>query len=111
MQAIIFNTSGAGYWSGTKMAVHITDMQLRDVTADGGFAELCVYFGPSWDTAALGLIYTDPQWLTELRAFLTQHGLPGHDVEYSEQGMQGDDYVSLDVGGEFIAAWQAKFPG
>ena len=111
MQAIIFNTSGAGYWSGTKMAVHITDMQLRDVTADGEFAELCVYFGPSWDTSVHGLIYTDPQWLTELRAFLGQHGLPGHDVEYSEQGMQGDDYVSLDVGGEFIAAWQAKFPG
>jgi hypothetical protein len=35
--------------------------------------------------------------------------LHGADVGYSEQGMQGDDYVSLDVGESFIASWEAKF--
>ena len=41
--------------------------------------------------------------------FLHQHGLPGNDVDYSEQGMQGDDYVSCDVGEEFLKAWGNKF--
>jgi hypothetical protein len=40
---------------------------------------------------------------------LNAHGLPGKDVEYSEQGMQGDDYVSLDAGTEFYRAWMKKF--
>jgi hypothetical protein len=45
----------------------------------------------------------------ELRAFLDAHGLPGKDVCYSEQGMQGYDYVSLDAGTEFYEAWMEKF--
>ena len=56
-----------------------------------------------------GLIYTDRQFLRELRAFLDAHGLPGADVDYSEQGMQGDNYVSLDIGKDFLRAWSAKF--
>ena len=52
-----------------------------------------------------GLIYTDKDFIAELRMFLAQHGLPGDDVDYSEQGMQGDDYVSLDAGEEFVRAW------
>ncbi len=28
---------------------------------------------------------------------------------YSEQGMQGDDYVSCDVGKKFLKSWAAKF--
>ena len=31
------------------------------------------------------------------------------EAHYSEQGMQGDDYVSLDVGKDFIASWEKKF--
>jgi hypothetical protein len=55
------------------------------------------------------LIYTDRQFQNELRVFLNQHGLVGADVDYSEQGMQGDDYVSLDVGRKFLKSWEAKF--
>jgi len=56
-----------------------------------------------------GLIYTDKQFIKDLREFLDAHGLPGKDVCYSEQGMQGDDYVSLDAGTEFYKAWMQKF--
>ena len=36
---------------------------------------------------------------------LETQGLDATDVSYSEQGMQGDNYVSLDVGDQFIASW------
>jgi hypothetical protein len=74
------------------------------------FGELRVYFDiDTWDVNELGLIYTDGQFMGELRALLKAHGLPGDDVSYSEQGMQGDDYVSCDVGTKFYTAWMKKF--
>ena len=108
MQTVIFNTSGDGYWSRVKGSVEIFDMQLGYVADDKEFGELCVYFNDKhWDVNIDGLIYTDKQFLQDLNAFLAQHGLPA--VSYSEQGMQGDDYVSCDVEGDFITAWEAKF--
>jgi hypothetical protein len=107
---VVLNTGGGGYWSNTKTAVLVTDIKLGYVADDKEFGELCVYFDTgTWDVNKLGLIYTDKQFLAELRKFLIQHGLPGKDVDYSEQGMQGDDYVSLDVGAKFLQAWEAKF--
>ena len=110
MGKIVLNTGGGGYWSNTKKAVEVTDMQLGYVADDKDFGELRVYFNTdTWNVNELGLIYTDRQFERELREFLDQHGLPGKDVDYSEQGMQGDDYVSCDVGEEFLRAWDAKF--
>jgi hypothetical protein len=40
--------------------------------------------------------------MTELVDLLTAKGFDASDVDYSEQGMQGDNYVSLDVGECFI---------
>jgi hypothetical protein len=40
--------------------------------------------------------------------FITEQGLVV-DICYSEQGMQGDNYVSLDVGKDFLDSWAAKF--
>ena len=85
-------------------------MRLGYVADEQDFGELCVYFNDRhWDVNIDGLIYTDPQFMAELKQFLVAHGLAGTDVSYSEQGMQGDDYVSCDVGAEFIASWRAKF--
>jgi hypothetical protein len=82
----------------------------EDDTDKDMFGELRVYFDTdTWDVNVHGLIYTDRGFLKELREFLNAHGLPGADVSYSEQGMQGDDYVSLDAGHKFYAAWMQKF--
>jgi hypothetical protein len=106
---IVFNTSGDGYWSNRKEPVEIVDMRLGYVADDKDFGELCVYFNRAdWDVDRDGLIYTDSQFIQDLYAFLTAQGL-STDVEYSEQGMQGDDYVSLDVTGAFITSWEHKF--
>ena len=108
MEKVIFSTAGDGYWSNVSKSVEITDMQLGYVSDEGDFGELCVYFNTAtWDVTKDGLIYTDKLFEAELNAFLATHGLPA--VSYSEQGMQGEDYVSLDAEGDFISAWASKF--
>ena len=105
----IFSTAGDGYWSRVAKPVHITDMQLGYVAEDKDFGELRVYFNTKfWDVNVDGLIYTDSGFYKDLQVFIKEHGL-AVDLCYSEQGMQGDDYVSLDVGADFIASWEAKF--
>ena len=116
MQAIIFNTSGNGLWSSEDRAVRIKNMAIGYIDDEftagkyPTFGELRVQFDTkTWDVNKHGLIYTDKGFLRELREFLDAHGLEGKDVDYSEQGMQGDDYVSLDVGGKFLKVWGEKF--
>ena len=111
MQAVTFNTNGLGYWSRAKKAVRIVDMRVTYINDERDFSELRVYFNTEdWDVNTDGLIYTDKQFRNELQAFLNTQGLPGNDVCYSEQGMQGDNYVSCDiVSSKFLQAWEAKF--
>jgi hypothetical protein len=111
MQAVTFNTNGLGYWSRAVKAVGIVDMRVTYINDERDFGELRVYFNTQdWDVNVDGLIYTDKQWRNELQAFLDAQGLPGKDISYSEQGMQGDNYVSLDiVTAKFLRAWEAKF--
>ena len=105
----IFSTAGDGYWSNVAKAVHVTDMQLAYINDERDFGELRVYFNTKfWDVNTDGLIYTDSAFIEDLRDFLIAHEL-SDDVDYSEQGMQGDNYVSLDVGEGFIKLWDAKF--
>ena len=100
------HTAGDGYWSEKSRAVRITKLKLGYVSDDEDFGELRVYFDTkTWDTRKHGLIYTDDLFEDELKDFLEALGFDAGDVSYSEQGMQGDNYVSLDVGGKFIASW------
>lgn len=109
MTNVIFTTSGNGYWSNAIRNVRITDMQLGYVNDELDFGELRVYFNTEdWDVSKDGLIYTDSGFKQDLMRFITAHGLVV-DLCYSEQGMQGDNYVSFDVGENFITLWDAKF--
>ena len=106
----IFSTCGDGYWSNVAKPVQITDMRVAYVNDEKDFGELRVYFNTKfWNVEQDGLIYTDRNFIAELREFLNTHKLAGADVDYSEQGMQGSNYVSLDVGKAFLDAWDAKF--
>ena len=110
MKAVTFSTDGTGYWSRAQKTVQIVDMRVPYINDERTFGELRVYFNTEdWDVNVDGLIYTDRQFERELQAFLDAQGLQGQDVSYSEQGMQGDNFVSLDVGKKFLAAWDAKF--
>ena len=97
------NTAGDGYWSNVAKAVEITHLQLSYTNDELDFGELRVRFNTaSWDTAKDGLIYTDSLFLEDLCLMLDALGFDSSDVSYSEQGMQGDTYVSCDVGERFI---------
>jgi len=97
------NTNGNGYWSNKAKAVDITGLQLSYTNDELDFGELRVFFNTNtWDTNKDGLIYTDKQFMRELKELLTVQGFDASDVSYSEQGMQGDTYVSCDVGECFI---------
>ena len=97
------NTNGNGYWSNKAKAVEITGLQLAYTNDELDFGELRVFFNTNtWDTNKDGLIYTDKQFMRELKELLTVQGFDASDVSYSEQGMQGDTYVSCDVGECFI---------
>ena len=109
MDKVLFSTSGDGYWSNAQKTVEITDMRVAYVNDDYDFGELRVYFNTdTWNVNTDGLIYTDSLFKQELMAFVVQHGLVV-DLCYSEQGMQGDNYVSLDVGKDFLDSWRTKF--
>jgi hypothetical protein len=99
----VLNTVGDGYWSEVAKPVTVTALQLAYTNDELDFGELRVYFNTrDWDVRKDGLIYTDSLFEAQLCELLTQMGIDSSDVSYSEQGMQGDNYVSCDVGECFI---------
>jgi len=113
------NTNGKGLWTEEEKLVIINRIDFGYKSTvyypeEPFHGELRAYFEPSgftpgsWHVPAYGLIYTDKLWLKEFRAGLREIGLSRRavsDVNYSEQGMQSSDYVSLDVGPTFYASW------
>ena len=99
-------TDGSGYWSDIVKEVFVTKMGITYLNDENDFGELRVYFDTnSWNVNQDGLIYTDKLFLETLKAYMLDMGYDGSDVSYSEQGMQGDNYVSLDVGPKFIGSF------
>ena len=114
---IILNTDGRGLWSRQSKPVVVIGLDCiisKMEDEDNMFGELMVRFDTaSWDTDKDGLIYTDDLFLKQLHEFLLSQGFTtetAKDVSYSEQGMQGDEYVSLDVSSEFCKEWLDKYP-
>ena len=100
----VFSTRGDGYWSRQQKPVRCVRIFLNYVDDVQEFGELCVEFDTTtWDCRTDGLIYTDTRFENELRAYLFRLGFDSwKDISYSEQGMQTDHYVSLDVGKKFL---------
>lgn len=107
-------TSGNGYWSSKRKSVTINRVAIAYVDDEGTFGELRAYFNPAeWDVDNDGLMYSDMGWK---HSFLTcmekTFGFSPDailDISYSEQGMQGMDYVSMDVGPQFIIECDALY--
>jgi len=80
------STGGDGHWSKEKRKVGILDVEI-------GMNEMRVYFDTStWDVKKHGLIYTDETFLSELKKIVNRV-----DFDYSENGLQGNNYVHFDV--------------
>jgi len=101
---LVCHTDGMGLWSKAERAVSTSRIKLKIwkiYEYSGLYVTLDVYFPrKSWNTEKHGLIYTDDKWLAEFRkqfavefpklAWLAKN------IDYTEQGMQGDSYVSLE---------------
>lgn len=88
--SVYMHTDGMGLWSNKAKEVELVAIEVLS-------NELRVYFDTqAWDVSKDGLIYTDQTFLRELQAYLKTTTLPWI-VDYSEAGMQGDDFVSLDI--------------
>lgn len=117
---ITAHTNGKGHWTTEQRTVRISDLKigyssLEYYPEEPFNGELRAYFDPSgfidgsWNVDGHGLIYTDKLWLKEFKEGLRETGfsiLACRDVHYSEQGMQGRNYVSMDIGPKFYASWK-----
>lgn len=105
----VLSTNGSGFWSDVSKDVKIVGLTLSYVNDEEDFGELKVIFDTkTWDVNTDGLIYTDRGFMEQLQELLTRLGFQGEDVSYSEQGMQGDTYVSCDVGEDFIKSYSKE---
>lgn len=106
-------TDGCGLWSNKVADVAVNKLELGYCNEEKDFGELRACFDPTqWNINVDGLIYTDEAWISAFKAGLVVNGFSpeaADDVGYSEQGMQGDSYVSLDIGGVFIKEWEKKY--
>jgi hypothetical protein len=102
----VTKTDGNGYWSTVAKTIRVNRVEVASVGNDGTYGELRVYFDPTeWDVESDGLIYSDPGWMVSFRSCMATLGFSEaalSDIGYTEQGMQGDNYVSLDVGQDFL---------
>lgn len=109
------STNGKGLWSDVRKKVTITKAKLRIYSTDFGeelvdpVAELQVFFDESWNIDTDGLIYTDPAFLRDLKSLLKSKGYSHIGIGYSEQGMQGENYVSLDADEIFVKQFGIKY--
>jgi hypothetical protein len=105
----VLHTDGTGLWSRRVGEVQVTRLEVGYVNEQKTFGELRVYFNENiWSPRHQGLIYTDPLFIKELRQFLKSMGMSARGVDYSEAGMQGRNYVSLDVDGKFLKSYFKK---
>jgi hypothetical protein len=100
----VCRVNGKGLWSNVVANVKLESVELSP------YGELRIYFDCStWKVSNDGIIYTDPQFLTDFRETLVSKGFTKTEtmgVDYSEAGMQGDDYVSMDVNMAFVNGWK-----
>lgn len=95
-------TSGFGLWSDKIKEVRTTKYVVPYTNENCDSGELRVYFDTdTWNIDEDGLIYTDPAFLESIRV-----AFGSSDIYYSEQGMQGHDFVSFDVGSEFLNMYE-----
>jgi hypothetical protein len=102
----VVNVAGDGYWTTFSGQVRCTVADVPYINDEADFGELRVYFNTQdWDVDEVGLIYTDSKFIAEVKEIFKAAGFDSSDISYSEQGMQGDDYVSMDVGQKFLKDW------
>ena len=100
-------TNGISYWNKVSKRVRLTKIVFNleltptlEFDDEYMFFDMNVFFAKnSWDISKDGLIYTDEGFIEEFRNILINLGFKpevASDVYYSEQGMQGENWVNFD---------------
>lgn len=105
---IVCNTDGKGLWSSSRRTVTVRRIVADYISSNDNelYITFRVYFTKKdWNIGDHGLIYTDHGFIRDLRkgmnqmpafrGILAQRGLAM--VDYTEQGMQGENFVSVCV--------------
>ena len=101
------STNGRGLWSSEKKIVNIHKMRfkpyiyLRDDCDEASLYVDAFFYAKNWNTRKDGLIYTDNRWMREFRngfyAMFPELKEVDARIDYTEQGMQGGNYVSMQI--------------
>ena len=89
-QPLILHTNGSGYWSKAKKEVKITKINWYSRYAN------ILFDINTWNTNEYGLIYTDDLFEKELNDYFKTILNKDLNITYTEQGMQEDNYVSME---------------
>jgi hypothetical protein len=100
-------TDGRGLYTKKAAVVKVIELTTRQcMKADDEFGRLYVVYDlNTWNPDTDDVIYTDECWLDSLREHLSNLGFSDaaiDAVDYSEHGMQGHNYVDMDIGQPFI---------
>jgi hypothetical protein len=88
-------TGGDGLWSSRSAIVEVTKLTIK--WEGGSVVEINASFDPNtWNVEHYGLIYTDKMFLEGIRRKISDLCGNNTTMDYTEQGMQGEDYVSLE---------------
>jgi hypothetical protein len=107
----IVKTSGDGLWGESnkpkEVKISKIEWETNNLGEDDTETSVRIYFTKkSWDTNKDGLIYTDRGFIKEVKELfvsMQKEGklpmkLPFADIGYSEQGMQGYNYIHTVLG-------------
>jgi hypothetical protein len=88
-----FGPKGRGLWgsNSTEVAYTIKKTKIEYYDSEYRSIDIRIYLN-GYTASKYGLIYTDEVFEKEIKTMMS-----GFKVEYTEQGMQGSNYVSLNV--------------
>jgi hypothetical protein len=89
--------AGDGYYTERQCVVHgVLECEELSWGRDENWA-MANFHLDEWDTIEDSLIYSDSLFVKDLRENLRQLGFKHYpEIDYSEQGMQGENFVNLD---------------
>ena len=110
-------TDGGGHWSKKVCDVPILQLQIsylnEETLLSSTHGELRIMFDrDAWDVKEDGLIYTDRLFMKQFQRLLIRSGFSARaavSVNYSEQGMQGSNFVSCDAHQPFLRECDSLF--
>ena len=103
IKTLTASTNGKGYYTDQAKKVRITEIRISRYmrsknVRDKPLLQMEVYFNTKdWNTKKDDLIYGDEKWISELRKGLQSIGFVATGLDYTEQGMQEDDFVSVET--------------